>query len=196
MGRDGVYFCLRVCLQIGRIAKEGYHIVETRKRVASKFGEGLTGAFYAAGRIIKMALGEELVGIADDFFLEALGQQVAWRHDGQVLGYNLGSGDACARVALTHASMAIQAHAIEHAAPQDTVQDIGFGAVTVDAGGIGSTHADVVKHGSLFNKLDVDGHMPVDETLGERHCQVGDVAAMMNQHPVIIITGCVVSLDD
>ena len=143
-----------------------------------------------------MTLGEEFVGVTDDFFLQSLGQQVARWRDGQVLGYNLFSSDSSSRVALTHAAMTVQPHAVEHLSPQNAVQDIGLGAMTMDAWSIGAAHADIVQHCSFLDKLDIDRHMIIYEPLGNNDSEVSYLTAMKNQHPVIIITGCIVSLND
>ncbi len=178
------------------VAEEGDEGVKTLEGISSKLGQGLAGALEGFGWLFETAFREELIGIADDFFLEALGQEVARRRDGQLLGNNLGRGDACSRMTLADASVAVEAHAVEHLAPENAMQDIGFGTITVDARGIGTAHAYVVQHGGFFNKLNVDGLVAFYHALTEGHCQVGHLTAMMNQHPVIIITGCVVSLDD
>jgi hypothetical protein len=38
--------------------------------------------------------------------------------------------------------------------------------------------------------------MAVNQALSDGNGHVSNLAAMNNQHPVILITGCVVSLDD
>ena len=76
------------------------------------------------------------------------------------------------------------------------MQNVGLGPMTVDAGSISTTHAYVVQHGGFLHKLYVEWYMPINETLSEGNSKVSNLSAMMNQHPVIIITGCVVSLDD
>ena len=143
-----------------------------------------------------MTLGKEFVSVTDDLFLQSLGQQVARWRDGQVLGYNLFSSDSSSRVALTHAAMTVQPHAVEHLSPQNAVQDIWLSAMTMDAWSIGTAHANIMQHSRLLNKLDIDRHMVVNEPLGDNDSEVSYLTAMKNQHPVIIITGCIVSLND
>ena len=176
--------------------EQSNHLVKALQGVTAKLGQRLAGTFHRLGALIEPALGKELVGIADDLLLKALGQEVARWSDRQVLGNDLGCSDASARVALTHASVAVQPQRIKHPASQNTMQDIGLSAMAADARGISTAHADVMQHGSLLDKLDVHGHALPNEPLGQRHGQVGNLTAMMNQHPVIIITGCVVSFND
>ena len=76
------------------------------------------------------------------------------------------------------------------------MQDIRLRAMTINAGRVGAAHADVVQHGSLLDKLDVDGSALINEVLTQLDGKIGHLPAMKNQHPVIVITGCVVSLDD
>ena len=68
--------------------------------------------------------------------------------------------------------------------------------MAMDARGIGAAHADVVQHGGLLDKLDIDGDATVDEPLAQSDGQIGNLAAMRNQHPVIVVTGCVVSFNN
>ncbi len=74
--------------------------------------------------------------------------------------------------------------------------DVWFGAIAMDAGRIGAAHADVVQHGCLLDKLKVHWLALINKTLPELDGQIGHLAAMKNQHPVIVITGCIVSLND
>jgi len=92
--------------------------------------------------------------------------------------------------------MPVQAHAVKHASAYDAMQDVGLGAVAMDARCIGAAHAYVVQHRGLLNKLDIDRDALINESLAQLHGQVCHLTAMRNQHPVIIITGCVVSLDN
>jgi hypothetical protein len=66
----------------------------------------------------------------------------------------------------------------------------------MDAWRIGAAHADVVQHGCLLDKLKVHRLAFVNKALAQPDGQVGHLTAMKNQHPVIVITGCVVSLND
>jgi hypothetical protein len=97
---------------------------------------------------------------------------------------------------LADESMTEQTRAVEHLATDDAVQDIGLGAMTVDARSISPAHADVVEHRSLLDKLDVKRLTLVDETLTKRYRHVSDLTAMRNQHPVIVVTGCIVSFNN
>ena len=143
-----------------------------------------------------MTLREELVGIADDFFLQCLGQEVSWWNDGQMLRNNFVCTDARSRVPLADTAMAEEAYAIENLSANDAVQDIGLGAIAINARSIGAAHADVMQHRGFLDKLYIDRHMIIDEALRYHNSQAGNLTAMKNQHPVIIITGCVVSLND
>ena len=97
---------------------------------------------------------------------------------------------------LADAAVAKKSHAIKHDASQNAMKDIRLGAIAVNAGSIGPAHADVMQHGCLLDKFNVDRLPSVDKALAQCDGQICDPAAMRNQHPVIVVTGCIVSLND
>jgi hypothetical protein len=76
------------------------------------------------------------------------------------------------------------------------MEDIGLTAVAMDPRGIGATHANVVQHGGFLDKLDINGSTTINKALGNRCGQVSNLTAMRNQHPVIVVTGCIVSFNN
>ncbi len=181
---------------LGRVSEEVDQRVKTAQRSTAELSQRSTRLFHRLALLVDATLGEELISIADDFFLQALGQQVARRVNGQVLSDDLGCREASAGVTFTHPAVTEQAHRIKHLATHDAVQDVGFSAMTMDAWSIGAAHADVMQHGSLLNKLNINGSTSVNQALTQGNSQVSHLPAMRNQHPVIIITGCIVSFNN
>ena len=97
-----------------------------------------------------------------------------------MLSDNLLSRDTGTRVPLTHPSMSIQSHCVKHFSTNDTVQDVRFPTVAVDARSIGTAHANVVQHRSFLNKLDINGRAPINQALSNRGRHVGNLTAMNN----------------
>lgn len=102
--------------EVGRVAKEGKHIIKALQRVAAELGEGTPSTLQRLRRFIRPAFGEEFVGIADDFLLEALGQEIARRVNRQMLINDFLSSDASARVPLTHPTVAEKTQSVHHLA--------------------------------------------------------------------------------
>ena len=156
------------------------HRVKTRDGVGAELRERLAHPFYRLCRLARMALGEEFIGIANDPFLQGFREQVPDWLNGQMLSNNLLSRDTGTRVPLTHPSMPIQSHCVKHLTTDDTVQDVRFPTVAMDARSIGTAHANVVQHCSFLNKLDINRRATINQALSNRDRHVGNLTAMNN----------------
>ena len=93
--------------------------------------------------LAQVALGVELIGIADDFLLQGLRAVVA-QGDGNALALHLLLGDAAARVALCHQRMLGQALLPQQFRSKVAVLYIRVAAGAVDFRGIAEDDTDVV----------------------------------------------------
>ena len=113
---------------------------------------------YAPPHLVKglfalgMALGKELVGIADDLLLDGLRLEVA-RRQGEVLREDVGEGEARAGVPLGHARMAREAFGAQDVGAGYAVLDVGAGTMAMNVGRIGLQYAYIVEHGGLVDEL-------------------------------------------
>ena len=97
---------------------------------------------------VETRLGIELVGIADNLFLDALGCEVL-TGQGQVLPLYLDGRKSCPRVPLRHAGMTGQPLAAQDFPTQEAMTDIGLRAETMDGRRISANTPDVVQHSRL-----------------------------------------------
>ena len=103
-----------------------------------------------------MRFGEKLVGIADELLFQGFREEVAMGK-GEVLTYDVVERETGASMTLAYTSVTFQPFSAKHGGAQDAMTDVGMWSMAVDAGGIGLADADVVKHGGLLHKLEVDG---------------------------------------
>ena len=66
------------------------------------------------------------------------------------------ASDACARMPFANAGMARHSFGSQHLCALASVGDIGFRSTAMDGRSIATHNADVVQHGRLFNKLQVE----------------------------------------
>lgn len=104
--------------------------------------------------VIEMALGEELVSIADKFLFRCLRQEVV-HGKGQMLYEYLFTSDACSGVAFADAGMSRETFCKQHPGSDVSMTDVRLAAETLYAGRIAAHDSDVVQHGSLFNEPSV-----------------------------------------
>ena len=97
---------------------------------------------------VKVRLGVELVGIADDLLLDALRRKVLMRQR-QVLTFYLSSSESGSCVPFCHSGMTGKALAAQDFPTQKAVTDVGLCAVTIDARSIDPNDADIMQHGSF-----------------------------------------------
>lgn len=133
---------------------------------AGEAGSGLLGGADALG----MALGVELVGVADDLFLD---------------GFGLISGEAGTGVALADAGQrggvleTLGGEAAQEMAAYAAVGNVVVAAVAVDAGGVAEDDAYVVEHGAVGEELAVG--MEFRMVVGDEEGMVAHLLAMMHE---------------
>ena len=106
-------------------------------------------------RLPQVALGVELIGVADELLFEGDGH-ILPRGQGELLELYLLSGETCPGVAFTHACYPFQPLPAHELCPEITVQQVGGCAVAVNAGCVGQVDAYVVEHGGLGHKIHID----------------------------------------
>ncbi len=97
---------------------------------------------------VKVGLGVELVGIADDLLLDALRRKILMGKR-QVLPHYLGGSEAGACVPLCHSGMTGKAFAAQDFPTQKTMTDVWLRTIAIDAWSIDTNNANVVQHGSF-----------------------------------------------
>lgn len=129
-------------------------LAEACYALLTKLGEASLGLLRSL-HPVKMALGVELVGIADQPFFQRLGQKILGGNR-QVLCHDLRLGQSCARVSLADACVAWVASLAKQFCSQPSVADVGFLAVASYPRRIAEEDADIVEHGCLLYKRAVD----------------------------------------
>ena len=66
------------------------------------------------------------------------------------------ASDVCARMPFANVGMAWHAFGMQHLCALSSVGDIGLRSKAMDGRSIATYNADVVQHGRLFNKLEVE----------------------------------------
>ena len=167
-------------------------MVEADNAGFSEFQEALAGLLWGF-LAIEASLGEELVGKADDLFLDGFGKEILMRK-WQVLTDNLVEGEACACVSFADTGNGFETFLTHETCTQDAVTDIRFGAKALDTRCIGEEDADVVQHGRLLHQLTVCMEFGVGIDDGERF--TGDALAMNNEDVAQRVLLWIVFLDD
>ena len=136
----------------------------------------------------QIRFGIELIGIADDLFLERLRDIADIRWQWQVLGFNLFTRDTSARMTLTHEGTALQLvvgmpfiQRTKHPCTKESMTDIGFRAKTLDAGSIAPDDADIVEHRGFLEKFLVK--LQLRMRLGNLPTAISHLATMHKQYP-------------
>ena len=146
----------------------------------------MTKFFQAPGRLedgadtVRRRLRIELVGIADEFFLKALGNEIFVRQR-KLLTFYLLSGKASAGVTLADTGMALKGHrkATQHFSTKHSVTDVRLCALTANAGRMTAANANIMKHSSLLQKLHVDSQFWM--LPGNSQTTVSNLTTMLQQ---------------
>lgn len=146
--------------------------------------ENLLRRAFAVG----VSLGEELIGKADDLFLDGNGGEILFGQR-QVLFAYVGGSYAGSGVPFANAGMERQPLVPQDVGPDDAVSDVGFGAVAVEVGSAALEDADIVQHGSLRNEIGVG----MQFGMAERHVErlTGHAPAVGHQNIVCERVGAV-----
>ena len=136
----------------------------------------------------QIRFGIELISIADDLFLKRLRDIADIRWQRQMLGFNLFTRDASARMTLTHEGTALQLvvgmpfiQRAEHPCTKESVTDIGLCAKTLDTGGIAPDDSDIMEHRGFLEKFLVK--LQLRMRLGNLPTAVSHLATMHKQYP-------------
>lgn len=105
--------------------------------------------------MVETGLGEEFVGIADEFLFHRLRQEIT-HGERQMPDKYLVACDACTGMAFADAGMAGEAFCQQHSGSDVSVTDIRFTAETLYGGRIAAYDSDVVQHGGLFDEPSVE----------------------------------------
>ena len=130
---------------------------EARHAVVTEFAKAFDGLL---GGLLSLwvRLAEEFVGVADELFLDGLGEEILVGQ-GEVALHYLPACDACSRVPLAYPCMAGEALGAQPLGSYASVADVGLGAVAVDAGSIAEADAYIVEHGCFKDELAVDAEL-------------------------------------
>lgn len=104
---------------------------------------------------LRVCLGKELVGIADEFLFKSFWQKVCLRKR-KVLLFNLFFAQSCTGMTFADTCMMWKSKLSKHLCTNSAMSYVGLSAVTADAGSIAFDDAYVVKHCCLFSKLPVN----------------------------------------
>ena len=115
-------------------------------------------------------LGVELVGIADDDFLDADGLIVGGRQ-GQVLTFYLFDGDACTSMTFADTSVPLVTLLPQQLCSDESVTDVWLRALAEDGGGMTPAYADVVEHSGFLEEGSVGVQLRM--LAGEEQTAVG-----------------------
>lgn len=127
--------------------------------------------------LTEVAFGIEFVGIADDFFLEALGAVVALG-DREFLAEYLLHADAATGMALRYQRMLGIAFAAQQFGAQEAVFDILMFAHTMDTRCVAEDDTDIVQHGCFGYKLAIDQSFGFPLRMGIQNLQ-GTIAYLL-----------------
>lgn len=130
---------------------------ETLWAVGTELQEAI-GGLLRSKDTFGMALGEELVGITDELFLQRLGQVVG-RGERQLALFYLLACNTCACMSFADASMTGKAFLTKHTTAYHAVTEVWLVTQTMNARGITPADANVVEHGGLLDKLSVDAQL-------------------------------------
>ena len=98
----------------------------------------------------------ELIGIADKLLLYRFGLQVVMRQ-WQILRNNIVESESGTGMSLADTGITFgQALAAQHFCAADTMTNVRFRAIALNAWSIHTNDSDVVKHRCLLNELNVD----------------------------------------
>ena len=165
---------------------------ETLWAVFTKLQEAI-GGLLRSKDTLGMALGEELVGIADELFLQRLGQVVGeWNR--QLPLFYLLACNTCACMSFADAGMTGITFLTQQAAANETVTQVGRVSVTMDAWGVTPADANIVEHGGLFDKLTVYAQLWMAVTNLQAH--IGHLTAMVKQETAKVVVFRVILLYD
>ena len=109
---------------------------------------------------VRTRLRIELVSIAHQLLLQRLRREILYRQ-GQLLAFYGFDGQPRSSMTLSHTGMTWKALSTQQFPTDDTMSDIRLRTITEDAGGMTPTDADVVQHGRLFQKLDINRQFAV-----------------------------------
>lgn len=166
--------------------------LENLKTLRPELAEAFQRLFHVA-TLLGMTFGEKFIGIANHLLLHRLWRIVA-RWQWQVLAaYGLG-GQTGARVALTDAGHSLVALCAHNFGAETAVEQVGRIAVAMDAGRIGLEYAQVVEHGSTFDKSLVK--MQLGVTMSHLKSHVGYLATMQDEQSTQRIVGRIIFINN
>lgn len=129
---------------------------------------------------LRMSLAIELVGVANDFLLECLRQEVLMGKGKVLLNYLL-AGEPRSGVTFTHSCVTGVSFGSQHFGSATSMADIWLRAEAFDAGRVALADADVVQHCRLDNKLTV--HLQLRMGITNAHSTLHDKRAMRYEYP-------------
>ena len=129
-------------------------LLEAFHSFLAKLSEAFLCLFYRLFPV-EMGFAEELVGIANHFFLHGFWQEILMRKR-QILFLDLLAGDASAGMSFAHAGVSFISFLAQQFRPQSSMTDIGLRAEALDARSVGQEDSDVVKHRRFLYKLGVE----------------------------------------
>lgn len=142
---------------------------------------------------VEACLGEELVGVAYQAFLDGLGEE-RLAGQGQLLRDDVVEGESCAGVSLAHACMPWVSFLAKEQGADAAVTDVWLCAVAADAWCVAAEYADVMEHGGLFHELAVDVQLGV--TVGNAQGEVGHRTAVGEEYVAQLVVVSVVFVYD
>ena len=140
-----------------------------------------------------MALGEELVGIADELFLQRFGQVVG-KGEWQLALLYLLACNTCACMSFADSGMTGKAFLTKHTTAYHAVTEVWLVTQTMNARGITPADANIVEHGGLFDKLTVYAQLWMAVT--NLQAYIGHLTAMVKQETAKVVVLRVILLYD